>query len=276
MPRLSLTVLTILTAAAPTMAVVLSGTGGPENLTPNAWTGRFGTLAGAVLVGPDVIVTTKHQGEGSGSAFVLNGTTYAVGPQLDNFAANIDLRVFRITNPDGSAVRLANYAPLHTGDATGRNAAIVGFGGTAGERVGGGYRVVTYNPLNGGPRNLGYNAIDATSTVANGTFAGTPLYVADFDGMMGSGTTGGEALDGEATIAPGDSGGGWFVLNAGRWELVGLSQGVEDPAIAEVGDQLFGVRLQGYVPTIQTLVPEPTSLAIAGVTAMTLLRRRRA
>lgn len=130
------------------------------------------------------------------------------------------------------------------------------------------------------------NTVEGTALVNIGTVQ--PYIYVDFDGAGDPGVT---EFDGQASL--GDSGGGLFILRGGEWQLAGNTHFVDDgPDFLELlatgdgatnpseyGDFSAYSDVASKSATIAgitgTLVPEPSSLMFALVSAASLIRRRR-
>lgn len=220
----------VLLAACPAGAVVLHPGGEP----PADWTDRpsddviawwklpdtgvSGGRASAVAVGPNTLLTTRHQLGGIGTGITIAGEEYIVADEVnltDSMGRQIDLRVVTITDALGAPANLSTYVPLYTGSRkTGINFVMGGTGLVRGTDTGSAY-------LWAQPQQLlwGTNRIDSTGGPVNpkGSAFYTRVLVADFD-PLGAGST-----EYEAAMADHDSGGGWFVYNDGRWEVIGIN-----------------------------------------------------
>ena len=265
---------------------------------PSNWFAKFGSNASGIAIGPNHILTTRHQGGGVGTSINFpsgsNAGTYTVTSQTLIGDANTDLRVLTINN--GSSLA---YASLYTGTTVGQTALLGGFGPqrTTPNYVNGSNQLVGYGltntPGNGNSLLFGQNRIDSTAT-GSSPWTSTPLLVADFDGPesfpTGIAPAATNKVDYEAVLAEGDSGGGWFIDVAGTPRLVGLSHGaalnrVNDGVVGPYsgagtpafffGNTIAAVDLTSFTGQINAAIPEPTSLAVLGLGFITALRRRR-
>ena len=80
-------------------AVVLHTDVQDPNHPNDAVVGRWSTNASVVAVGPNYIITTRHQGGGTGTSVVLGGVTYYAAEEIDHGTA--DLRVIRLRTATG-------------------------------------------------------------------------------------------------------------------------------------------------------------------------------
>jgi len=208
-----LTSVVVLMALATTcQAVVLHADGAPDDKPGNGVVGRWDGNASCVVVGPEWIITTAHQGGGVGTAVTVDGVQYVVSEVYDS---GDDLIVARIETPGGAPAELLDFADLSWESESLAGMDVV-FGGYGKGRGNGLYSAgMLYGYLWEGSANTefrwGTNVIDAIYG---------KIIVADFDGAGHP-----EATACAAALAAWDSGGGWFVLNdeTGRWEVVGLS-----------------------------------------------------
>jgi hypothetical protein len=282
----------------PSDDAVISSIPRPSAAVVGRWDVDGGANASAVAIGPNHILTTRHQNTGAvGSIVQFGGTRYRVA-QIDN-VGTADLRVVRIEQ-EFSAVpaNLGAFTPLFTGDDDGSPTLPVTFGGYG--RFRGttlldptndpyGYNWDTaINNVNSLPLRFGRNLVETTGVATDGTLT-TDVLIADFDGPGIGG-----AVSGESAITEFDSGGGWFVEVApGDWRVAGLSLGVDHTGlnIGQPGNQslfatfgdadvpapdlLAGVRLSSYANQINALVPEPTGIALLALAGACVASRRR-
>jgi hypothetical protein len=149
--------------------------------------------ASAVAVGPRTVLTASHVGAGN---FVLNGVAYAmtstaVAPKIKG--SNVDLRVVELASD------LPGWYQLGTAAPTNATVTMVGYGSTGVlNAAGNGYTL-----KKGGTRRADENQVTKHTT------------------FKGEGPTITSLLNGpgEAVLASGDSGGGWFI----NGKLVGIS-----------------------------------------------------
>jgi hypothetical protein len=225
-------------------AVVVFGSGDPTHNTtaPTGalatagwqWEGNWVGLA-ATAIGPHHIITAAHAGGAIGGYFNFRGKNYMATES--HLAPNADLRVFTV------AGTLPDFAPLYTGSSeTGRGLFMVGAGGVRGEAVT--LTVGAGKKLKGwlwGARDGQFRW--ATNTIAAVVGSGTPatrsplpddLIACTFDS-----TAGGD----EGTITDGDSGGGAFILDAGKWKLAAVLRAVESKFRTTATDGDFSAAL---------------------------------
>jgi len=171
--------------------------------------GRWGANASCVVISPDCIVTTNHQGGGVGTVVVIGANSYTV-TRVERYGTS-DIRVAKLRYAD-----LADFVAVYTGSSeSNKNFVIGGYGvgrGAVLQTTG-----ITYGYAWDGLPNTtlrwGTNKVDSIDTPASPG----PLLIADFDGPSNY----------EAILAVRDSGGGWFMESGGQWVLIGLSYGIE-------------------------------------------------
>jgi hypothetical protein len=270
--------------------VTLDGTGGYADNADDApfeATGAVyrdgGFTSSGVLIAPDVVVAASHDAvTTSNGTFVIGGQTYDIATRFTYDADSNDLDdgqdsiLYTLTAP---VVGIAP-APLYTGslgDTLGTTAFYTGLGdqGTGS------------SPPAGGAVNdvllVGNNVIDQIGgTYDDGSGPvnlAANLVLADFDDGSSASNELGTSLtaDLEVGLALGDSGGGLFVYNPVtlRYELAGTHSAV-------IGDDFgYGQVLvsTAFTPqdlsTLQSFVPEPTSLLLAAGGVLLFAGRRR-
>jgi len=258
----------MLLCAADAGALVLHPSADPPTLlsTPaNDVIARWQSSATAVAISPAHVLLTQHQGSSVGASVRIGGVVYTVAEinvvhDSSTPSNNLDLRVARLVNANGSPAHLLSYYDIYAGSAeSGKTMVIGGFGEGRGANIyattGNPNTVVGYewDGVQGFNRVQRWGANVVTGTlddvqVFNNTYQNDAL-VAYFN----SSSAGTYA---EATLANGDSGGGWFVFDNGQWKLAGLSQGVQNPdmAIFSPAEYIQAIRLRSYRTDIYNLV----------------------
>jgi hypothetical protein len=247
-PRVSLTVLAILTFAASAGGVILYRTGDPTAntteptgpLASSGWQyeGNFGDFLGTAIA-PHYFVTAQHLGTGP-TKFVYHGVNYTI---VRSFAdPGSDLRIFEV------AETLPLYAPLYgRSDEVGQHLVVIGRGTQRGpDRI-----------VNGQLRGWEYGASDLVQRWGENEVAsivGGTLYVL-FDQA---------GLPQEAHISNGDSGGAVFLNDGGVWKLAGINSDVDrfasgpdggGPYNAALFDERGSYRSDGSLVTGDAPVP---------------------
>ncbi len=244
--------------AGPVFAIVLHNDDEPTN-TPNPGVlGSWYNDASCVVVAPNYIVTTRHQG-GAGTV-TIGGLTYNVTQDIPHSTA--DLRVARIIKPGGEHANLANWAELYTmqmGSEIGEEIVLGGFGKSRGvaletEGTTYGYSWTTEGSV-GTQLRWGTNEIHNTGTRADNQGRTSQVVIADFDDPD---APQGHPSQYEAAPAEFDSGGGWFIPDGDLWYLAGLSRGAEHALLDQTWfrnnvdpddldpDSLDAVRISSY------------------------------
>jgi len=240
-----------------------------------------GTNGSGTAINEFFVLTAKHVG----GNWIQFGNA---GSGAQTFQA-----VERIAHPtaDIALLRFANPLPVFTsilfGDHLGATATMVGYGASGTLRADGtGYDMWPNTSGAPGTRRKGNNVLDERFRILPEHNFGSGVtnslnFMFDLDGPTGNGSTGGPAIAGEASLGPGDSGGGTFRFVNNEWRLIGVNSFIwsvqNDGDYHDWGDGGGIVDLNEYQQWITTnAVPEPgTMLALAGGIAALALRRRR-
>jgi len=252
-------------AAMPAEAIVRHPDDSPNagDIPPRDVIGSWGNNnASAVAVSRTHVVTTQHQDKANpqqSRQVTIDNTNYTASDiVLPNNDA--DIRVARITK-NGNPASLDNWLEPYEGsiNTSVGNPTLVTIGGVGdgrGAAVTGGYEW-DENP---GTLRFGRNAL--TNALANQVFD------TDFtnDQLLATFESDSLGLPGEATIADGDSGGGFMVNDGGEWKLLGLTQSVQNTgeAIYNPSETMFAVDIRSHAEFINNAVPEPSSAMLLG------------
>jgi hypothetical protein len=252
-------------------AVILHPEGQPgpdwtDKPHPNT-VGKWGTNASCVVVAPNYVITTRHQGGSESTAVTIAGSTYSIEQiWIHPDFSNADLRLVKLRNAN-----LSHYAlpySLETDiDETKQSIVIGGFGMGEGPALQ--TDETTYGYLWDGTPNTtlrwGTNTIDSTlnnSTIGSLT---SDILIADFDELDKNVTD-----DFQCAPAAYDSGGGWFIKVDDTWKVAGISRAVEhvdetwfrnseNPRIPDP-DLFDAVRISSYADwIIEMTIPICTS-----------------
>ncbi len=267
-------------------------TGFPANL--NSYVGSYNG-GSAVLVAPNVVLTTLHLGPAAGGTFVYQGQSYTVASTTT--IGNTQMAVMKLSTSTSSS-----GIGLYTGNSeVNSQVTLVGFGGAKGSAYTGNSSSQTgWNWSSpSGTASWGQNTVDGIYTDGNGAaYLGVAF----------------KPVAGSSIFTSGDSGGGMFINDNGTWKLAGLSWAVDgyysvgsgDPTrptdqVASIynvaGSNLYTVDSNnqfvaasgfqhGYASEVSAsasqiqavinaaAVPEPASLAMVALGGVALLRRR--
>jgi len=252
----------------------------PNTGTDSSFTfvGRVGSGGGwggsGTIISPYEVLTAKHVG---GTTFYLDGNLanpYTATSRIEHTTG--DLAILHFDTP------LPYYsAPIYT-DMIGKTATMVGFGYSANARNNGtGYNI---DWSSAGVRRSGANKIEyrETTYLSPSISASVSIqYILDKQGTS-------DWVPGEAGVLFGDSGGGWFIQDAGQWRLVGVNSYIFDATgngtdvnyntFCDFGDGGAAVDLNQYRDWIKantTPVPEPASMVALGLGLAGLVAKRR-
>ena len=202
----------------PARAVLVIGGTGRNTSTPSGalqdsgwqfegmWQGMFTGTA----IAPHYFITAAHLGGSVGDKFAYNGTMYTT-TQVYNDPGGSDLRIWQVGGT------FASYAPLYsTADEVGKNLVVFGMGGPRGAdiNVTGTLRGWSFTGQDG-QMSYGTNLVTGAGPIsgANGQFL-----TYQFNSALGPDT---------ASLSPGDSGGGVFILKNGVWQLAAVNYAVD-------------------------------------------------
>lgn len=302
-------------SSADAIVIADAGSGAPLNNTAPTddpgWD-RVGSFSGGtgVYLGNGWVLTARHVT--TGSTFTLNGNTYnyvtGTGQTLANpsgfgLSAETDLWMGQFTPATGSPALPSGVLTVRgSTPTTGTLGTMIGTGKTQTSDTATSFYVNSdtspwtwgtpsfpgANPnfhFTGFYRNGERDKKWATSPVAylDGKVL-NDLTIAGRD-VRGFGTRFNEDANG-GIVSENDSGSALFIQNGGVWELAGIAHALlltyngqsQDPSMANVvlyGNYSFYSDLSFYADQINTVVPEPGSLAMLGGLAGGLLLRRR-
>ena len=250
--------------AGPVLGLVLHPDGEPDLET---WTdrpheetvGRWGTNGSCVAVGPNYIVTTRHQGGGTNTSVYFGEppVEYKVRetwfePDADGRA---DLRLCRIEKASGGPAALTHYvSPYEDDDEIGSNVVIGGYGKGRGGDVLDGDELIGYywHGENNLTQRWGSNDIGNHTTISWSSYTFEAI-IADFDPLK-------PYRPFEACLAEWDSGGGWFVDDIdGQWKVAALSWGSNTPgrSLFNPPTNIYAVRIGSYAQWILSITDRP-------------------
>ena len=232
----------------------------------DAVTGRWGENASCIVIAPNYVITTRHQGGGISTPVTIGGITYTIdkifiapdrvnpnNPDYDQ----VDLQLVKL-----ESANLTEYAEIYTqtderehsgyavitGFGVGRDAELKNDGITYG------YSWQDDSVKNFHLRNATNNIYKALNNSVFGPDYNIDVLLSQFDEP-------GSTIY-EGAMAEFDSGGGWFIKSSGKWKVAALNFGTEHAGIRqswfrrpdrpeELSPELIiGVRLSSYADWI--------------------------
>ncbi len=236
--------ITISLMVSPASAIILQDGNQPTDIPGVDMIGTVGSQASCVVIAPNFILTTRHQGFNNN--VVINGVDYTV---VDTLAHNsADFRFSRIVDSNGDSPNFDTWAELWTsaqGSEVGQEIVLGGFGRAAGSYLGNGYAWLPGTSVD--QLRWGTNEIDATLSKASYSSGTTDVIELDFT-RLSNGTTY------EASVATYDSGGGWYIDQDDTWYVAGLTRAVEGTGATIFGDWADAVRVSSYADWIYNVI----------------------
>ncbi len=242
---------------------VLPGSASDTNTSDFQFVGQIGGASG-VLVGNNTVITAKHVGAG---AFTLPGFgTFNVISGSAVSDPNSDLTIFRIDV--GSFVlphATIDVSPMIFGDTV----TMVGYG--------------LSGVLNGNGDGYDVNISGGVRRKGNAQYEFTD-YIDEPGFLAGSSLIAPLRQNGQAALAGGDSGGGWFRNGklVGTNSFIGTYGNWVDFKFSNSNSDFFvsgAISMAGNVQFLRdnnvAFVPEPATFAVIGVGLLVLVRRRR-
>ena len=206
--------------------IVLHTDDEPNDRPADEVVGRWGSSGSCVVISPNHVLTTRHQGGGAGTTVKIGGTNYKVA-QISNISVGdpADLRVARVTTMDGQLANLTDYVPLYTGtQETQKSTTMGGFGKRRGSTLYTNGMAYGYTWVGTSNTTLRWGSNEINDYLYNNTLSG---YTSDLIWGRFNDVGTGNYVECEASIASWDSGGGWFVKDDGQWKIAGLFRGIE-------------------------------------------------
>ena len=186
------------------------------------WAGGFiGTP-----IAPKYFITASHVGGGVGQNIYYSGKNYPTVAMYDDPAT--DLRIYKINGT------FPSYAPIYTGTAeAGKRAMVFGRGTQRGTTV----------TKNGVAKGWKWGYQDKKKSWGENYVAGTYNAGAGY-GTLLKFTFNKGGLYNEGALSTGDSGGGVFINDGGKWKLAGINYLVDGPF------SLSGTKGSGFTASV--------------------------
>jgi hypothetical protein len=260
----------------------------PTGTTNTAWQleGRFMGFLGTPIA-PHYFITAQHIGGATGEVFAFGTNTYTTTAVFND--VNSDLAIWRI---DGT---FSTWASLYTGsDELGKSLFVAGRGTQRGDPfVVNGATNGWYWGVRDGTWRWGENAVSGITNFNDG--AGEQLSAA-FDPNAGPN---------ECTLSRGDSGGAVFVWDGAEWALAGINHSVtggfstnstgpytnaavfnmnglyvgsssaHEYISTDTPSSFYATRISAEAGWIGSVIPEPSSFALVGLSLFALALRCR-
>ena len=237
--------LTISLVASPASAIILQDGNQPTNIPGADLIGTADTQANCVVIAPNMIITTRHQGMNTN--IVINGVSYTAVETMPH--ATADLRVSRIVDSNGDSANLTSWAELWTtdqGNEIGQNIILGGYGKSTGAFTGSGY---LWGPETSVDQlRWGTNIIDSALSKTTYNSGTSDVLELDFTRLISAGNT-----PFEASVATYDSGGGWYIDSGGTWYVAGITRGTERNGETRFNDWADAVRVSSYADWIYSI-----------------------
>ncbi len=258
--------------ASPGLAIVADG---DDATTEAAPTGSYSMdwnyvypykTASAVAIDPYWLLTTRHVSDDAPTwSMTLGNTTYTEQKVVYHTAGTDPVNSH---TADLALVRLDHALPGHYDILTQAFA-----NGIEGVMVGYGYEEGSLNTNS-------YDWSTATTQVQRwGTNCIDREVQREINGNMpfvlelGFSRTDAAATPYEAGLAPGDSGGGFFVFDGSDWLLAGINLGTDGDTAPYDGS--LAISAKHYDAWVSNTIPEPASISLLAFGGLALLRRRR-
>jgi hypothetical protein len=236
-----------------TFGLVLQNGQPSENERPadgivGAWNNTasfYSNGASCNVIGPDYILTTRHQGNGVGTIITIGGVNYTVAEVFPHSTA--DIRVARIIDSNGRPANLKFVGVYSKTDEVGQEI-VIGGCGLGGIPYPNANHILYYsweaNNSNTTPLlRWGTNCVSSYQD----NFSSVSPYTSDILTCTFTSIKSTDATTYEAAVANHDSGGGWFIKDTdGEWKVAGLSAYVSRMNYTYFSDYFSAIRVSSY------------------------------